>query len=99
MITRIDGASAARDRLTRRGEYAETALPAHFAARIAEVFGEPLDRHQVVSRILADVRASGDAAVRRYTVAFDGTAPEAFEVPQASGSAPGRESIPSFRTP
>ncbi len=82
MITRIDGVDAARAHLTRKGEYAETALPNHFIQRITEVFGEPLTAQQVVARILADVRLERDAAVRRYTVAFDGTAPESFEVPR-----------------
>lgn len=82
MITRIDGFDGALQRLTRRGEYVETTLPPHFAARIREVFGEDLSAHEVVARILADVRAERDTAVRRYTEAFDGAAPDRFEVPR-----------------
>jgi len=69
-------------RLTRRGDYAETALPAHFAARIEEVFGQPMTAPDVVAKIIADVRTEGDTAVQRYTRAFDGTAPDHFEVPK-----------------
>jgi histidinol dehydrogenase len=36
------------------------------------VFGEPLTPEQVVARILEDVRASGLAAVARYSLALDG---------------------------
>ncbi len=35
---------------------------------------------ETVSRILEDVRVSGDDAVREYTVKFDGKAPENFEI-------------------
>jgi len=82
MIARIDGLEAGLARLTRRGDNTETALPAHFAARIEEVFGTALTANEVVARIIADVRADGDAAVLQYTRAFDGTAPDRFEVPK-----------------
>jgi histidinol dehydrogenase len=82
MITRIDGYEPGLKRLTRRGDFAEAVLPSHFAARILEVFGQPLTAAEVVSTIIADVRADGDMAVRRYTEAFDGTAPMSFEVPK-----------------
>ena len=47
-------------------------LPAPVQATIREVFGAELSAQQVVDRILADVRAEGDTAVRRYTRAIDG---------------------------
>ncbi len=84
MITRIDGVQAGIERLTRRGDKGEATLPAHFAARIEEVFGRPMTAAEVVAQIIADVRAEGDAAVRRYTLAFDGAAPERFEVPKSA---------------
>jgi len=83
MITRIDGLDAGLAQLTRRGDRTETPLPAHFAARIEEVFGKPMTAAEVVSTIVTDVRTQGDAAVRRYTEAFDGTAPDQVEVPAA----------------
>ena len=82
MIPRFDGKEAGLARLTRRGDYAQTALPAHFGARIEEVFGQPMTAPEVVATIIADVRSEGDAAVQRYTRAFDGTAPDRFEVPR-----------------
>jgi histidinol dehydrogenase len=82
VVTRIDGLDASLARLTRRGGHEQPALPAHFAARIEEVFGGPLAAAEVVRRILLDVRSEGDAAVRRYTEAFDRTTPETFEVPR-----------------
>ncbi|HWR39718.1 MAG TPA: histidinol dehydrogenase [Patescibacteria group bacterium] len=43
-------------------------------ARTREVFGEALTAAQVVDRVVDDVRRQGDAAVLRYTEAFDGVA-------------------------
>lgn len=73
-----------RDILTRRRGFEETALSLRAKAGIERVFGEPLSAEQVVDRIVADVRNSGDAALRRYTEAFDGSAPEHLEVPTAA---------------
>lgn len=87
MIARIDGLQAGLERLTRRGDYAEPTLPPHFAARIETVFGKPMSAAEVVATILADVRAEGDAAVQRYTRAFDGAAPDRFEVPKEAWDA------------
>lgn len=80
MIARFDGIDAGLGRLTRRGGIVQTPVPAHFAARIEQVFGKEMSVAEVVARILADVRAEGDAAVRRYTEAFDGASPAQFEV-------------------
>jgi histidinol dehydrogenase len=82
MITRINGVDEALAQLTRRGSNEQAALPAHFATRIEEVFGRPMTASEVVATIIADVRDQGDAAVHRYTEAFDSTSPTAFEVPR-----------------
>ncbi len=97
MITRIDGLDAGLARLTRRGDHAETALPAHFAARIEEVFGKPMTAQEVVAKIIAEVRSEGDAAVQRYTRAFDGTAPDRFEVPREEWDAAWEEIGPELQ--
>ncbi|MBA2467867.1 MAG: histidinol dehydrogenase [Chloroflexia bacterium] len=97
MIARINGLEAGLTRLTRRGDQAEPALPPHFAARIKEVFGQPMTAAEVVSRIIADVRREGDAAVRRYTEAFDGTAPDRFEVPRSAWNAAWNEVGPEIQ--
>jgi len=79
----VEGYDNARTILERRGDFAEPQLAPHFAARIAEVFGEHLTARQVVERIVTDVREKGDVAIRDYTIAFDGTAPDVWEVPTA----------------
>jgi len=78
----VTNLEAARTALTRRQGFAETALSPRMQAGIQRVFGEALSAEQVVDRILADVRADGDAAVFHYTRAFDGAAPETLAVPR-----------------
>lgn len=80
-ITRIDGFQAALADLTRRGSFLDPVLSSPIRDGIRRVFGDDLSAREVVDRILADVRTDGDAAVRRYTEAFDGAVGESFEVP------------------
>ncbi len=87
MISRINGVDEALARLTRRGGNETATLPAHFATRIEEVFGGPMTAAEVVATIIVDVREHGDAAVQRYTEAFDGAAPASFEVPRSEWDA------------
>jgi histidinol dehydrogenase len=47
---------------------------------VRRVFGADLSAEQAVARILADVRAEGDDALRRYTREFDGVELDALEV-------------------
>jgi len=42
------------------------------SGRTAEIFGDALSPQEVTARIIEDVRREGDAAVFRYTKAFDG---------------------------
>ncbi|WP_104991110.1 histidinol dehydrogenase [Deinococcus sp. NW-56] len=69
---------AARAALTRT--FSEIPVPQSVLARIEQTFGEPLTPEEVVSRILADVRARGDDALRDWTERLDGHRPEALEV-------------------
>lgn len=71
----------ARAALTRRRGFAEPDLSPRMRGGIKRVFGADLSADEVVDRILRDVREKGDVAVRDYTAAFDGTAPESLEVP------------------
>jgi histidinol dehydrogenase len=57
-------------------------LPPTVQAGVRRVFGEDLTGPEVVDRILADVKSTGDAAVRHYTEAIDGVSLESFEVAQ-----------------
>jgi histidinol dehydrogenase len=65
-------------------------------ARIRAVFGADLTAEQVVARVVADVRAEGDAAVRRYAEAFDGVAPERLRVDDAEIEAAVRAASPAL---
>jgi len=58
-------------------------LPPAVRDRIREVFGGDLSAVEVVARVVEDVRIEGDAAIRRYTKAFDGADVEGLIVPAA----------------
>ncbi|WP_092263978.1 histidinol dehydrogenase [Deinococcus reticulitermitis] len=68
----------ARAALTR--SFAEIPVPDAVLARIEQTFGERLSPEEVVTRLLADVRARGDAALLDWTERLDGVRPEALEV-------------------
>ncbi|HEV2529735.1 MAG TPA: histidinol dehydrogenase [Thermomicrobiales bacterium] len=74
----------ARRLLTRRRGFAEPELSPRARETTRRVFGEDLTVDQVVDRILAEVREQGDAAIRRYTEAFEGVIPHPIEVPRSS---------------
>lgn len=78
-IKRLTGAEA-RAQLTRRGEQPEPALPQSIQDRNAEIFGRPMTAHEVVDRIVTDVRKDGDVAIRKYTEIFDKRTLESIEV-------------------
>ena len=48
------------------------------------LYNRLLTPDEFASRIIADVRSGGDAAIRRITHALDGSAPEELEVPRAT---------------
>src|SRR5215210_7811845 len=75
-----EGLAAARAAILASRQFGEAALPEPVRARIRSVFGVDLSAEQVVARVVADVRAEGDAAVRRYGEAFDGVRVEAARV-------------------
>lgn len=77
----------AKSLLTRRLGFEETELSPRMREGILRVFGEDLNADEVVLRILRDVRADGDAALRRYTAAFDGAEITELEVPRANWKA------------
>jgi histidinol dehydrogenase len=76
------GLGSIERRLRRTRGFAEPELSPGMAAGVLRIFGEPLTAAQAVDRILAEVRADGDAGVRRLTEAIDGGAPERLEVPR-----------------
>lgn len=76
----VHGAGEGRRTLLQRKPLGETELPPAIREKNVAIFGADLPVDQQVRRILDDVRREGDAAVARYTTAFTGTAPAAFEV-------------------
>jgi len=71
MIPILIGKDAGREKILRqRGMLGDTVSPA-LLARIEETFGARLTPEQAVARILADVRARGDAALLAWTRILD----------------------------
>jgi histidinol dehydrogenase len=73
----------ARSTILKRQPPDETAVSPSVQARITHVFGEPLTPDQAVSRILRDVRLSGDAALAEWSRRLDGLDALNFRVPEA----------------
>jgi len=82
-IRTITDLTEAREALTRKRGFEEAVLSPRMQEGIRRVFGQDLTAHEVVDRILRDVQRDGDEAIRRYTDAIDGGAPESLEVPKA----------------
>lgn len=80
----LRGIDAGLEALTRRPGYEEPELTPAAAARTEALFGEPLTATQAVERIVSDVRANGDSAVRDYARRIDGAELDALEVPRAA---------------
>ena len=83
----VVGAEAGRADVLRRDPLLDAPLPEAIRRSIVETFGEPLTAGQVVARIIEDVRTQGDAAVRRYSQRFDGSADAPMEVTEAEFAA------------
>lgn len=84
MVTRLfTDAGAGRDFLLRDRDITEAELSPRMREGVQRVFGEDLSAAEVVERIIADVRANGDAALRHYTREIDGVDLDRFEVTQA----------------
>jgi histidinol dehydrogenase len=71
----VHGAAAARQTVLRRVPLDEAEPPAHVRERDRRLFGPGLSAAEVVDRIIAAVRAEGDAAVIRFNEGLDGAAP------------------------
>jgi len=93
----VVGAEEARRTVLFRPPASETQLGEAGKARTAAIFGEPLSAAEAVSRIIADVRREGDAAVRRYSEATDGVAYPDLEVPRGDIDAALKEIEPELR--
>lgn len=96
-IRTVTDLDEARRALTRRRGFEEAVLSPRMREGVRRIFGSDLTAHQVVERILADVRSEGDFAVVRYTEAIDGTAPASLEVPRAEWDRAYGELDPTLR--
>ena len=67
MIKLYESVARARADVLGRRSAGSVDLPPAVQDRIREVFGSDLSATEVVDRVVADVRAHGDEAVRRYT--------------------------------
>ncbi|MEZ0397042.1 MAG: histidinol dehydrogenase [Anaerolineales bacterium] len=76
MISIYDSPTA-RTTLLKRLPPDETRLPPAMFERLASLFGEHIGAEEAVRRILADVRARGDAALREWGARLDGVPAEA----------------------
>jgi histidinol dehydrogenase len=79
----VYGAAQGRRTLLQRHALEDEEAPAELRESIARAFGEALTPDEVVARILADVRAKGDAAVRRYARLLDHSELAELRVPPA----------------
>lgn len=87
MITIYKSPEEASGILTRRTMLTVADVPEVVLESIERVFGERLTPEAAVARLLADVRADGDDALRRWTERIDGVTTKTFEVPALSWEA------------
>jgi histidinol dehydrogenase len=83
----VVGAEEGRRTVLLRRPLAEMAVPQPVRDLTRRVFGADLSPAEAVARIIADVRAEGDAAVLRYGEAFDGATPPSLAVPREETTA------------
>ncbi|MBN2393655.1 MAG: histidinol dehydrogenase [Anaerolineae bacterium] len=87
MIRIYENPDEAKEILNRRQMLTVDDVPDTVLTGIKRVFGEALTPEAAVARLLADVRARGDAALREWTVRIDGVTSDALEVPQTEWEA------------
>jgi histidinol dehydrogenase len=80
-LLRIYEPAEARTTLLARRPVGDVDVTPTLAAGIRRVFGQPLTPDEAVRRLLADVRARGDAALRDWTGRIDGVALDDVAVP------------------
>jgi histidinol dehydrogenase len=73
--------------LLRRRPLTDEDVPPALLASLARLFGGPITPDAAVGRILADVRARGDAALLDWTQRIDGVALSSLSVPSVSSVA------------
>jgi histidinol dehydrogenase len=76
-MIRIYSVEEAKKTILKRIPPDETRVTPAVLARIAATFGEPINAEEAVKRILKDIRARGDAALREWSAKLDGYPAEA----------------------
>lgn len=71
-MIRIYSVEEAKKTILKRIPPDETRVTPAVLARIAATFGEPINAEEAVKRILKDIRARGDAALREWSAKLDG---------------------------
>lgn len=72
----------ARKRAVERPRFDDVEITEKMREEMQAIYGEPLSIAEAVSRIIADVRARGDAAVREWTQRITRTEIETWEIPK-----------------
>ncbi len=78
----LDDLALARRTILRRAPFDELDAPPALLDAIEQRFGARLTPAEAVERIIRDVRARGDAALRDWSARLDGAAPEPLELPR-----------------
>jgi histidinol dehydrogenase len=94
MFSILDSQTA-RTTILRRVPLGDEEVPASVLDRIETTFGERISPQEAVTRILRDIRARGEAALRSWTEKLDGKAPDSFRVSSVAVHA-ALNSIPSI---
>jgi len=80
LIKILDDLQLAQQTILRRQSWDQVEVTPALQAGIERIFGEPLTPDQVVTRILSDVRQSGDDALVDYTRRIEGIELESIQV-------------------
>ncbi|MFN8638872.1 MAG: histidinol dehydrogenase [Dehalococcoidia bacterium] len=92
----VVGAEAGRSSILVRQPLQSAVLPDAMRATLREVLGADLDAPSAVARIVEAVRTEGDAALTRFTRAFDRSSFDVIEVTRAEIDAAFREVPPDL---
>lgn len=81
MVVQVfDNAAEGRAFVLEKRDMREAELSPRMREGVRRVFGADLSADEVVARIIADVRATGDTALRHYTEQIDGVRLDSLEV-------------------
>jgi len=83
MVTIYESVESAAGILQRRIMSTVEDVPEVVLESIKRVFGEALTPETAVARLMADVRARGDDALREWTERIDGVTTQALEIPKS----------------